>query len=332
MILSRPSRTLSRRIKLIAASLIFIFLVLTTCLSTIHDVVNPPGISLIPSNSLNASKLALLIESRPLPILAPLVLHFISVVPPSWRFRFMGSPSSLAAINSSFAIRQQAIGGKLELGLIPTNMSTQGQEMISRFLTNPWLYETALQPAEWLLVFQTDSMICANSKYNLDDFLEYDWVGAPWDPESTWGGNGGLSLRRVSRIVDVLRGGERAHGSEPEDVWLTERLARHPEANLANGSVSLAFSGELHSGLPERTNCAGQNGTPGAAMAGIDDWREGFYEPMGYHTGGGGIWLHTPIWGTPELRQHIWSYCPEVKMTLDMDVARYVPGNCRARW
>lgn len=36
-------------------------------------------------------------------------------------------------------------------------MTTGGQEQISRFLTTLWLYEKVLQPAEWLLVFQTDS-------------------------------------------------------------------------------------------------------------------------------------------------------------------------------
>lgn len=216
-------------------------------------------------------------------------------------------------------------------------MSTAGQEMIGRFLTARWLYETAVAPAEWLLVFQTDSVLCANSRRAVDDFLAYDWVGAPWNPGGDWGGNGGLSLRRVSRILDVLRLQERAHDSEPEDVWLTERLAHLPGACPANGAVSLAFSGEIHSGVPERLEDAvlrdgaiANNGS--AYLRGLDDWRDGFYEPMGYHTGGSGVWMHAPIWGTPEKRAHIWNYCPEVKMTLAMDVERYVPGTCGARW
>jgi hypothetical protein len=149
---------------------------------------------------LNVSKVALLIENRALPSLAPLLLHFISVVPPDWRFRFMGSPESVAFVNKSHAVRSQVNSGKLDLTYIPTNMSTNGQEMISRFLTNLWLYETVLRPAEWLLVFQTDSILCANSRQNLNDYLDYDWVGAPWNPSGRFGGNGGLSLRRVSAI------------------------------------------------------------------------------------------------------------------------------------
>ncbi|KAI1268519.1 hypothetical protein F5Y18DRAFT_423880 [Xylariaceae sp. FL1019] len=285
----------------------------------------------------NASKVALLVESRSLPNLAPLILHFISVVPPDWRFRFMGSESSVSSLNRSHAIRSQVNAGKLDLTYIPSNMSTDGQEMISRFLTSLWLYEVVLQPAEWLLIFQTDSILCANSKQNLNDFLEYDWVGAPWNPNGRFGGNGGLSLRRVSAIIEVLQNQIRADNSEPEDVWLTERLGHRPNARMANGTLSLTFSGEINTGelvqapsIPSRSQA-----TPAPSdyyMPGIDDWRQGFYEPMGYHTGSSGQMLHAGIWGDEKRRQHIWKYCPEVKMTLAMDVAKFVPGNCNANW
>ena len=324
--------------------------------------INYPKISLdystgIPRSPYNASKVALLIENRPNPILAPLMLHFMSVVPPDWRFRFMGSVESVEHLNKSMAIREQVRAGKLDLTYIPSNMTTGSQEEISRFLTTLWLYEVVLQPAEWLLVFQTDSILCANSQKNLNDYLDYHWIGAPWNPEGRWGGNGGLSLRRVSAIIDILRSQVRADGSEPEDVWLAERLGHRPGSKLANGTVSLTFSGEMHSGQGAQVEAgtapksnssarttgaaAGQGKGKGKSAAaadyerlveGIDDWRAGFYEPMGYHTGGSGVTLHGAIWGTPALRQHIWDYCPEVKMTLMMDASKYVPGTCGANW
>lgn len=71
---------------------------------------------------------------------------------------------------------------------------------------------------------------------------------------------------------------------------------------------------------------------PGSWIKGIDDYRDGFYEPMGFHTGWSGNTLHGPIWGTNEKRNHIWAYCPEVKMTLAMDAAKYVPGSCNNAW
>lgn len=269
------------------------------------------------------------------------MLHFMSVVPPDWRFRFMGSVESVEHLNRSVAIRNQVIAGKLDLTYIPSNMSVSSQEEISRFLTTLWLYETVLAPAEWLLIFQTDSILCANARHNLNDYLDYDWIGAPWNPGSRFGGNGGLSVRRVSAIADVLRSQQRADWSEAEDVWLTERLGHRPNARMANATVSLTFSGEMYTGatthLASDRETAQYNSTLEAAadgqlVKGVDDWREGFYEPMGYHTGGGGTYLHTQIWGSPRLRKHIWDYCPEVKMTLAMDASSYVPGSCGAYW
>ncbi|KAL8819606.1 MAG: hypothetical protein Q9223_002001 [Gallowayella weberi] len=253
--------------------------------NTIHKslpVIPVPSLTVTyPTKQFNETKVAFLVENRPLPMLAPLILHFMGVIPADWRFRFMGSPESVKTVKASKAIRHQVNAGKLDLTLIPRNMTTGGQEQISTFLTTLWLYETLLQPAEWLLVFQTDSILCANSEGNLDDWLEYDWVGAPWSPSSRYGGNGGLSLRRVSSIIQVLRDQRRLPNSDPEDVWLTARLGHRPGGKVANGSVSLTFSGENI-----------------------------YYErPMGYHTGGSGKNLGGGVWGTPELRRQIYDYC-----------------------
>ncbi|KAH7227224.1 uncharacterized protein BKA55DRAFT_655495 [Fusarium redolens] len=300
----------------------------------------------------NESKVALLIENRPQPIIAPLMLQFMYAMPPDWRFRFMGSDESVAWVNQSAAIREQVKAGKLDLTYIPSNMSTAGQEMISRFLTTLWLYETVLQPAEFLLVFQTDSIICANSKHIVDDYLNYDWVGAPWNPSGRWGGNGGLSLRRVSSIIDVLRNQRRIDGTQPEDVWLSERLGDHNTGLVANGSVSTTFSGETHRGIGEIVpppECDGEYddeeecvyesmlkkisepGRPGEWVMGLDDWRDQCYEPMGYHIGGANQ-MHGTVWGTKQKRDHIYTYCPEARMILKMDFADYVPGACKESW
>ena len=69
----------------------------------------------------------------------------------------MGSVEAVSQLQGSRAIAHQVAIGKLDLTLIPANMTTNGQEDISQFLTTLWLYERVLRPAEWLLVFQTDS-------------------------------------------------------------------------------------------------------------------------------------------------------------------------------
>ncbi|KAI2612222.1 uncharacterized protein GGS25DRAFT_517918 [Hypoxylon fragiforme] len=291
-----------------------------------------------PSPHTASPKLALLIETRPLPHLAPLLLHFIGVTPPTWRFHVLGSDASLSSLKKSASVRAHVASGKLSLGHVPAGVDVGTQEGVSRLLTERRAYEVGgggrgggrggllpgPTPAEHLLVFQPDSMLCARSARSVDDYLGHDWVGAPWrahdsqSGERFFGGNGGLSLRRVRAVLEVLRSEARAPGSEAEDVWFAERLARRPGARTASGTVALSFSGEEHAGEPDGSNHATS--------------RRGFYEPMGYHTGGSGTTLHPAIWGTPSLRKHIWEYCPEIKLILAMDAAEYVPGECRSTW
>ncbi|KAJ9414975.1 hypothetical protein QL093DRAFT_2022153, partial [Fusarium oxysporum] len=164
------------------------------------------------------------------------------------------------------------------------------------------------------------------------------YAGAPWDTRGRYGGNGGLSIRRVSSIISILQNQQRANDSDPEDVWLSTRLGHHIDGQVANGSVSQLFSGAMNGGpgevVPEprcegdydKEECEHVNmmkqmelpGSPGQWVKGIDDWRDGSYEPMGYHIGGTG-WMHGSIWGTKVRREHIYSYCPEAKMVLEMD-------------
>jgi hypothetical protein len=57
-------------------------------------------------------------------------------------------------------------------------------------------------PTEVFLIFQTDTIICEKFKDRIYDFVEYDYVGAPWVNRSV--GNGGLSLRRKSKMLEIL--------------------------------------------------------------------------------------------------------------------------------
>jgi hypothetical protein len=54
-------------------------------------------------------------------------------------------------------------------------------------------------PTEIFLIFQTDSIIL--NPELISKFLEYDYVGSPWQNGKV--GNGGLSLRRKSKMIEV---------------------------------------------------------------------------------------------------------------------------------
>lgn len=69
-------------------------------------------------------------------------------------------------------------------------------------------------PTETFLVFQTDTAICGEDRDLLDHFLEYDYVGAPWKDAV---GNGGLSLRKKSKMLEIIE--KCPKGKENEDVY-----------------------------------------------------------------------------------------------------------------
>ena len=71
----------------------------------------------------------------------------------------------------------------------------------SRFVVSKPFYDCI--PTEIFLMFQTDCMIFKENKLLINDFLKYDYVGAPWDWNQSVG-NGGLSLRRKSKMLEVI--------------------------------------------------------------------------------------------------------------------------------
>jgi hypothetical protein len=250
--------------------------------SSVGETKKPVSSSL---TTLDPKRVALLIETRPQPILPAVLSQFISNVPPAWTVRLVGSEEAFSIVMLSASLARHIKSGKLVLTEIPDAYPVDNNEALSATLTNLTFYSEFLKPAEWILIFQTDSMICSASEQSLDDWVEkgYSWVGAPWNWESS-GGNGGLSLRHVPSIIKVLKNDTRkANASEWEDRWLCDRLP-----NLAPPQVAQTFSVESM-----------------------------YYErPLGYHLRGSGKLIDPKIWANGTRKRHIFRYCPETKIIL----------------
>jgi len=83
---------------------------------------------------------------------------------------------------------------------------------------------------ETFLVFQTDTLISDKYANTIYDFLEYDYVGAPWRFDNDYNsvGNGGLSLRKKSKMIEmIIKGGYLRENGEPynEDVFFSNTSA-----------------------------------------------------------------------------------------------------------
>ena len=78
-------------------------------------------------------------------------------------------------------------------------------------------------PTETFLVFQTDTIIFEKNKELINDFLKYDYVGAPWKTSvrgiNNYVGNGGLSLRKKSKMLEIIK--KDMNNNWNEDVYFS---------------------------------------------------------------------------------------------------------------
>lgn len=234
----------------------------------------------------NTSKLALLIESRPLPHLTTLILYMAEIIPAAWPFMFIGSPESIAFIERNHAIRRLKSIGKLDTRTLPPPWTIETSEDQSRLMTDMHFYDEILPGVEWLFKYEADSILCANSQKSLDDWLEWNWTGLGGVPNDRYNGAEGLSIRRVSSVKQILAFQQRYNDTEPEYDWFMKRFKVLP----------------------------GEEVTPAQDLT-IDDTA---LAPMGY-----GCILDgrdDSLWKNPGSRKKALEYCPEIKMIMDMEL------------
>lgn len=109
--------------------------------------------------------------------------------------------------------------------------------------------------------------------------------------DDRFGGNGALSLRRVSGVKQILRFQTRLNDSDPSDRWLSMRMGLLPDAKMAPPTKEAEFSVE-------------------------NVWHD---KPMGYRADN---ILPDSVWGDRNKRKHIYDYCPEVKIIHEMKLER----------
>lgn len=241
-----------------------------------------------PRDDYDPSKVVLIIEPRALPHLVPQLLHMMFLVPPEWRFVFIGTANSVATMGRIMSIRHQQVIGKLDLMVLPEPWEIDTKEKTYRLLTDIRFYDEFLPGVEYILKYEHDSILCANSQVSVNEWLEWSWAGAQATPNDRFAGNGGLTFRRVSAIRKILRFQQRFNDSQPEDQWFGNRLWVLP--------------GEKVAGKEEGIFAV-----------------EGVYtkNPMGFHIKNGKE-LPPVVWQDPVQRKEIFDYCPELSLIMDM--------------
>ena len=185
--------------------------------------------------------IAVLVEFRSTPLLISVVSNVLHNIPVEWPIQiFHGKNNSIFLQNSELSTY---INTKRILLHQLESMVDQPSDYTNSLLTNITFWR--LVKGEKVLFFQLDSIFCSNSSHKLNDFLKYDYIGAPWHSQLKMPakvGNGGFSLRsrRKSIALLLLRSYDHLYH---EDVWFS-RFLHLVNASVAPINIARIFSVE----------------------------------------------------------------------------------------
>jgi hypothetical protein len=163
---------------------------------------------------------AIIIEPRQHLALSFVLQTFANVLPVEWNFILFHGNNNLTFIND--ILDTSLVQHKTRFTLISLKVDNLTTKEYNTLLMTKEFYNHI--PTETFLLFQTDTILIEKHNYLLDFFLEYDYVGAPWDhkvrEKNNDIGNGGLSLRKKTKMLEIIDKEDPNH-TDPEDVFFS---------------------------------------------------------------------------------------------------------------
>ena len=197
---------------------------------------------------------AVLIEYRCFPHIEFIIRNNILKLGKNWSFTII-----CGNLNYDF-ITNLALNISKNIKVIKTNYDNLSQTSYSNLLASEYFWN--LLHGEKILIYQEDSIIF---KSNIEDFLEWDYIGAPWpqtqDDNEKCVGNGGLSLRTKKIMLEIIKKISLSESkfnestinymkntgqtSGPEDVYFTLNMTKYNIGKLPDAKTASFFSTEL---------------------------------------------------------------------------------------
>jgi hypothetical protein len=150
---------------------------------------------------------AVIVEPRKHKALELVLLNFNKNLDENWEFLIYHGTQNKTFIddilnNTSFVNRK--------IRLISLNIDNLTIDDYNKLMYSEFYYNNI--NTEIFLVFQTDTLLSDIYSKDIYKFIDYDYVGAPWKNiklgDSNLVGNGGLSLRKKSKMIEMLHLGE----------------------------------------------------------------------------------------------------------------------------
>ena len=132
-----------------------------------------------------------------------MVQNVINNVPSNWAVQIFYTPSgqSQAGIDMNKGLVRLVEQGRVILTPISPDVLKQRKKRFE-LMYHEWIWENMV--ADRVLVFGGNSIMCSNTAQNLSSYDEWDYVGAPWDFKKGVGGDGSISLRNRTLMLQVI--------------------------------------------------------------------------------------------------------------------------------
>ena len=190
-----------------------------------------------------ASKAMVIVEPREHKYLKTVCEQFDKEMDPSWAmYVFHGKSAGDFAKEATLGIKRR------RLHLIALDTDNLNANQYNELFKKASFWNQV--HAEDILVFQTDTALCPASKYKIDQFTKYDYIGCatrhcvkiingeiPKD-EHHFYGVGGLSFRKKSFMMKCIKDNPNVTAKFPEDVFFSNCVAESPNRPIDGYELS----------------------------------------------------------------------------------------------
>lgn len=175
---------------------------------------------------------AVTVLHKPCSTLGYTLTNFASNLGPEWPILVLHNEDVSPHLERNKIVRLQKRHGILHTASLERNgfsaLSSANSSSYSKLLASTRFWFSLR--AQHVLIFQTDSVLCSMSPWTINDFLQYDYIGAPWI-DRWFGmdiGNGGLSLRKTKTMIRITKA-FKFNETENEDIYFARGIYRLAE-------------------------------------------------------------------------------------------------------
>jgi len=207
------------------------------------------------------SKVAVIVETRKHRALPFVLNNIMSNLTSEWSLQIFHGINNLEYIkniidNDDFLnkIKNKITYNNLNIEDI-TQQETNLGVMLTEKLWNNIIGET-------VLYFESDSMLCPNSKFKVEDFEHFDYIGGYWgnteyplDREYPAVMNGGISIRKRQFMLDIIKNDLKPYlekgGNPCEDYFVSDCIKNRPTVrDVRNFSIDCGYISPLDMEAP----------------------------------------------------------------------------------